>query len=141
MRTKLPKRTTILETWESVYQQYWNSGLWRPRIDIAQVFTDGKRYAVLEHRKARPMGPYSSLSEAAQNHRLLTVFGSTKEVVCRRVETRKLAKLLTPSELRVGFRLSINGEYYVLTPARIFGRCHKQQGTLVSNTENAALGW
>ncbi len=144
MRTKLPKRTTILETWEPVYERYWDSGLWRPRIDIEQVLTDGTRYAVMEYSKARPMGPYATVTEAVQKHGLLYVVHSTKAIVCRRIETNILARLLVPDHLRVGFRLAVNGELYTLTPARIFGRCRNQDGAAryaaalgIENSESA----
>jgi hypothetical protein len=86
-------------------------------------------YVYLLDRKSQPVGPYPSLDEVMRFKWLTTVTGLTTEVRCPEMETRQLAKLLTCSrDEPVGFKLKINGEYYVLTPARIFGRCKKQDG-------------
>jgi hypothetical protein len=90
------------------------------------------------------MGPYATVTEAVQKHGLLYVVHSTKAIVCRRIETNILARLLVPDHLRVGFRLAVNGELYTLTPARIFGRCRNQDGAAryaaalgIENSESA----
>ncbi|MDP1559964.1 MAG: hypothetical protein Q8M16_01035 [Pirellulaceae bacterium] len=141
MRKRLPGYRTIRESWQLVYQFYWDSGYPRPEINVAQVFQQDGVYVVLERPCAKAQGPYSSLSEALEVHGFLCVNGITVEIVCTVMDAKQLSKLLYCDE-SVGFKLKINGEQFQLTPARIFGRSRKLsasngEGSLDSKSVNA----
>lgn len=126
MRTKFPKRDTIVATWPLVFQRTHDWGLRRRCLVSDQVYRYNEQYVMLPAR-SRPFGPYSSLAEVLEQYELAVIDYSVTEISSPELSSKELARMLSSDwQLKVGFKLKINGEYHQLTPAKLFGRCRDQ---------------